>query len=92
MVGCVQVGGSHHDVVGGRVVLGEVVGKVACSRGPPDFKLALLDLVSNPVEPDAHCLGPLGFAPGVCKPSAVELSVMIGVGPDWGVPVLQGGA
>ena len=57
----VKVAGTHFPVMGGRVVLGEVVTFVVLARLPKDVKLALSDTITDPVKAHVNCLGPFLF-------------------------------
>ena len=63
-----EVCASHDDVVARWVVLGEIVGQIEFSLLPVDSKLALLDLVLDPIESYVHGLGPLNFGTAIGKP------------------------
>ena len=57
----VKVDGTHFTVVGGRVVLGEVVTFVVLARLPKNVKLALSDTIMDPVKAHVNGLGPFLF-------------------------------
>lgn len=49
-----EVDRSHTLVVGGGMLFGKVIRKIATSGGPVDVELALFDPVSDPIEPHVH--------------------------------------
>jgi hypothetical protein len=64
----VYVGWPHEDVVGGWVVLGEVVGEVVCALLPVHGELSLANSVLDPIEAHVHGFGSLDFGLVVGKP------------------------
>ena len=57
MFGCVEKVGSHEAVVGGRVVLGVIVGKIGRPRPPVDEELSLASPVLDPIKAHVHGFG-----------------------------------
>ena len=59
-------------------MLGEVVGKIAFTWGPPDLEHALAHTVSNPIESHVHGFGSLDFGSVVGKAFCCGV-----IGDDW---------
>jgi hypothetical protein len=53
---CEEVGWPYFDVVGWRVMLGEVVTMVGLAAAPSNSKLPLFHSILNPIEAHAFCM------------------------------------
>ena len=62
-----EVDGSHFFVVGGGMVLGEVVSIIELSSFPVDCKLILFDHVLDPVESHVNGFGSFLFDCVICN-------------------------
>lgn len=71
----------HSSVMSQRMVLGEVVGKVGCSRFPVDGVLASLDTITKPVESHVDGFGTT-LLDGVVE-DASGIGVVYGDGGGW---------
>lgn len=59
--GGLEVDIMHGTMMGSRMMLAEVIGKVKSTAIPVDMKMALLGTVLDPVESHGHSLGSFGF-------------------------------
>ena len=86
VTGFVKIGGRNLLVMGGRMMLGEVVGLVEASFLPEDMKLSLVNAVADPEKLHVNCLGSLlfdGVIGDACSGAVVHLDG------HWGLLMVQ---